>query len=63
MKISDKLVATDGNIDIRSYDNGFLIEVGGQDKNENWKSTKILVMTEKELLELVSEAINMPRSK
>jgi hypothetical protein len=43
------------------YDNGFMIEVGGRDDNDEWKNTKIIVSTVEELVELVKEAASMPR--
>lgn len=38
------------------YDNGFMIEVSGRNKKEEWKTQKILCNTEDELLTLIKEA-------
>ncbi len=38
------------------YDNGFMIEVSGRNKKEEWKTQKILCNTEDELLALIKEA-------
>ena len=37
-KISDKLVKVNENFTINMYDNGFMIEVGGRDDENEWKT-------------------------
>jgi hypothetical protein len=37
------------------YDNGFMIEISGRNKKEEWKTQKILCNTEDELLALIKE--------
>jgi ketol-acid reductoisomerase len=59
--ISDKLTKVNEAFTINMYDNGFMIEVGGRDDNDEWKNTKIIVSTVEELVELVKEAASMPR--
>jgi hypothetical protein len=59
--ISDKLVKVNEAYTINMYDNGFMIEVGGRDDNDEWKNTKIIVSTVEELIELVKEAALLPR--
>jgi hypothetical protein len=59
--ISDKLTKVNEAFTINMYDNGFMIEVGGRDDNDEWKNTKIIVSTVEELLALVKEAASMPR--
>jgi ketol-acid reductoisomerase len=59
--ISDKLVKVNEAYTINMYDNGFMIEVGGRDDNDEWKNTKIIVSTVEELVELVKEAASLPR--
>jgi len=58
--ISDKLVKVNENFTINRYDNGFMIEVGGRDDNDDWKSAKVIVSTEEELIEAVREALALP---
>jgi broad-specificity NMP kinase len=43
------------SITINRYDNGFMVEVGGRDKENDWKSAKILCNTEAEMLDVVKE--------
>jgi len=59
--ISDKLTKVNEAFTINMYDNGFMIEVGGRDDNDEWKNTKIIVSTVEELLALVKEAASMSR--
>ena len=60
-KISDKLTKVNESFTINRYDNGFMIEVGGRDANDDWKTSKIIVATEDELVALVREAVNLPQ--
>ena len=59
--ISDKLTKVNEAFTINMYDNGFMIEVGGRDDNDEWKNTKIIVPTVEELVALIKEAASMPR--
>jgi hypothetical protein len=58
--ISDKLVKVNENFTINRHDNGFMIEVGGRDDNDDWKSAKVIVSTEDELIEVIKEALSLP---
>ena len=60
--ISDKLNSVNENFTINIYDNGYMIEVGGRDGNDDWKTAKVIVGTKEELLALVSEVLDMPRN-
>jgi len=62
-RLSDKLVKVNENFTINMYDNGYMIEVGGRDDEDNWKTAKILVSTVEELLELVREATEIERAE
>ena len=61
MKLSDKLSKVNESYTINMYDNGFMVEVGGRDKNDEWASAKIMVTTVDELVALVQEASTMTR--
>jgi hypothetical protein len=50
-----KLDKVNESITINRYDNGFMVEVGGRDKEHEWKSAKILCNTEAEMLDVVKE--------
>lgn len=60
-KLGDKLSKVNENFTINMYDNGFMIEVGGRDDEDEWKTAKIMVPTVEQLLELVKEATEMDR--
>ena len=61
-KVSDKLSQVNENFNIHMYDNGYMIEVSGKTKDDNWKTAKIMVGSLDELIELVREVTNMERS-
>ena len=61
-RLSDKLVKVNENFTINMYDNGYMIEVGGRDDEDNWKTAKIIVDTVDELLALVREATEIERA-
>ena len=60
-KISDKLNKVNDNFTINMYDNGFMIEVGGRDHEDNWTQAKIMVTSLEELSALIKEASEMDR--
>jgi len=55
----NKLVKVNENISLNRYDNGFMIEVGGRDKENDWKNAKIMCATEEELIAVIKEWISM----
>jgi len=58
--ITDKLVKANESFTINRYDNGFMIEVGGRDDNDDWKNAKVIVSTEEELINAIKEALSLP---
>jgi hypothetical protein len=62
-KLSDKLTKVNESFTINMYDNGYMVEVGGRDSEDEWKTAKIMVTTVDELLALVREAVEMTRSE
>lgn len=55
----NKLAKVNDSFTINRYDNGFMIEVGGRDKDNDWKNCKIMCASEAELFEVIKEAITM----
>lgn len=51
----NKLAKVNENITINRYDNGWMVEVGGKDKKDDWKTAKVMCNTEEELLSIVKE--------
>ena len=62
-KISDKLTTVNDNFTITMYDNGFLIDIGGKFEDDDWRTAKIMVPDVDRLIELVREAVTMPRDE
>jgi len=54
-----KLAKVNESISLNRYDNGFMIEVGGRDKKEEWKTAKVMCNSEEELIAVVKEWIAM----
>ena len=50
-----KLSKVNESITINRYDNGFMVEVGGRNDENDWKTAKILCNTEEEMLAVVKE--------
>ena len=55
----NKLSKVNESFTINRYDNGFMIEVGGRDKESDWKTCKVMCATEAELFEVIKEALSM----
>ena len=55
----NKLEKVNESFTINRYDNGFMIEVGGRDKENDWKNYKVMCGTEAELFEVIKEALSM----
>jgi hypothetical protein len=50
-----KLAKVSESITINRYDNGWMVEVSGRNKKEDWATTKTLCNTEEELIALIKE--------
>ena len=56
----NKLEKVNESFTVNRYDNGFMIEVGGRDKENDWKTAKVMCSTEADLIEVIKEALSMP---
>ena len=54
-----KLAKVNESITINRYDNGWMVEVGGRNKKDDWVTAKIMCNTEDELLAIVKEYNSM----
>jgi len=54
-----KLAKVNESFTINRYDNGFMIEVGGRDDENDWKTCKVLCSSEEELFEVIKEALQL----
>ena len=50
-----KLAKVNESMTINRYDNGWMVEVGGRDDDNEWKNCKIVCNTEEEVLAVVKE--------
>ena len=55
----NKLAKVNENISLNRYDNGFMVEVSGRDKKEEWKTAKAMCNTQEELIAVVKEWVAM----
>lgn len=55
----NKLLKVNESFTVNRYDNGFMIEVGGRDKENDWKNCKVMCATDAELFEVIKEALSM----
>lgn len=61
-KPSDKLTKADESLTIYKYDNGYMVEISGRDKDDDWTSAKLLVPSLDEVFEIIKDADNLPRT-
>jgi hypothetical protein len=59
---SDKLSKADDSLTLYKYDNGYLVEVGGRDHNDEWSTAKILVNSLEDAFLVIKDADSLPRS-
>ena len=50
-----KLSKVNESITVNRYDNGWMVEVGGRDSEDDWKTSKILCNTEEEMISIIEE--------
>lgn len=54
-----KLDKVNESFTVNRYDNGFMIEVSGRDKENDWKNCKVLCNTKEDLFAVIEEALAM----
>ena len=59
MSTLNKLTKVNDSLTVNRYDNGWMVEVGGRDEDQDWKNCKILCNTEEELLALIKDYNSM----
>ena len=62
MQLSDKLSKSNDNLNVYFYDNGFMVEVSGQNQNDDWTTAKIMCNTLDEVMAVIKEAHEMERN-
>ncbi len=61
--INDKLTKINESFTIYMYDNGYMLEVGGRDSDNDYKTAKIMVSDVEQLIALVREATETERDE
>lgn len=59
---SEKLTKADDSLTLYKYDNGYLVEVGGRNHNDDWTTAKILVNSLEDAFLVIKDADSLPRS-
>lgn len=54
-----KLTRVSESFTVNRYDNGYMLEVSGRDRNNDYKTAKIMCTTETELFETIKEVLTM----
>lgn len=54
-----KLSKVSESFTVYRYDNGYMIEVGGRDKKNEWKTSKVMCGSEDELIAIIKEVNSM----
>lgn len=62
MQLSDKLSKANDNLQVYFYDNGFMVEVSGQNHNDDWTTAKIMCNTLDEVMTIIKDASEMERN-
>lgn len=60
MKKLEKLAKVNESLTINRYDNGWMVEIGGKSKKDDWVNTKTLCNTEADVIEIVKEYNSLP---
>lgn len=61
--ISDKLVKVNESFTVYRYDNGFMVEVGGRNEDDDWRDAKVIVGTEDDLIAAIKEVLTLPKAE
>jgi len=55
-----KLAKVNESMTINRYDNGWMVEIGGRNEDNDWANSKLICNSEEEVLDLVREYNAMP---
>ncbi len=60
-KISDKLTKVGECVNVYFYDNAYMVEASGRDKNDDWAGVKLVCKDLDEVQKLLLEIESLPR--
>ena len=61
LKISDKLTKVSETVNIHFYDNAYMVEVSGRNKNDDWATVKLVCRDLTEVAALLQEVEASPK--
>jgi hypothetical protein len=59
--IGEKMTKVTDSFSVNMYDNGFMLEITGRNKDNDYKNVKLMCSTLDELLTVIKEATEMER--
>ena len=60
-KVSDKLTKVSECVNVYFYDNAYMVEVSGRDKNDDWSNVKLVCRDLNEVQAALEEVDSLPR--
>lgn len=60
-KVSDKLSKVGECVNVYFYDNAYMVEVTGRDKNDDWSNVKLVCKDLTEVQAVLEEVESLPR--
>jgi len=61
LKISDKLKKVSENASVYFYDNGYMVEIGGRNHDDDWATVKLMCKSLDEVYTVLNEIDGLPR--
>jgi hypothetical protein len=55
-----KLVKVNEEFTVYRYDNGYMLQVGGHDADNDWVESKTIYVTQEDLLKNISKILELP---
>jgi len=60
-KVSDKLTKVGECVNVYFYDNAYMVEVTGRDKNDDWANVKLVCRDLNEVQTVLEEVESLPK--
>ena len=61
VRISDKLTKVNDSFTVNMYDNGFMIDIGGRNSEDDWCSAKVMFSDLDSLVDAIREITTIER--
>ena len=60
-KVADKLTKVNECVNVYFYDNAYMVEVTGRDKNDDWSNIKLVAKSLDEVVTILQEVESLER--